>query len=483
MGKLDWFVISFVVLLMLFFGNFHWHVRQAHFGLDEMHNLYTYWTPSLWRLVLEQLVFWSKFVRPMGVIYYRPLFALFGLNPVPFTIVRTAILFLNTILFLRLAFQITKSKWIAVLASFPVAYHANLGNLAYDGAFIYDGLCGTFYFSALLYYISCRQGRNTQHSIPNTSLLLPWIRSPLATSQSFWFLILYLCALNTKEMAVSLPIVVLAYELFYRGRKAQMGAILLAVVITAVFIVGKTTGSGTLIELDAYRPAFTWSRFSESTTRFMNTLFYTDVFTMGRVISLWLFLLYIGFRNWGLPKWDPRWLFLFVWVAATPLPIVFLPDRGAATLYLVAGGWAMLVALGARILAHRLAREPVAGLPRRAVMVATLITCIAAYWHETTRADRRVLNWYLTEGSDGEEATRQLRALHIHPSNHARVAFINDPFPKTYHTLFIATLLWADRSVEINLQQIYPLPKPELDAMDYILDYVDGRFVIIRGRL
>src|ERR1700722_2493587 len=91
-AKPNWPAVSFIVLLTLFFTVFHWQVLRAHFGLDEMHNLYIYWAPPLWRVLLAQFAFWSTFVRPMGFVYYRPLFALFGLNPIPFTIVRTLIL-------------------------------------------------------------------------------------------------------------------------------------------------------------------------------------------------------------------------------------------------------------------------------------------------------------------------------------------------------------------------------------------------------
>jgi hypothetical protein len=447
-----------------------------------MHNLYSSWIPPVWRLVIAQCTFWGKFVRPMGALYYRPLFVFFGLNPVPFTIVRTLVLLVNTVIFLRLALRITRSAWVAVLASFPVAYHANLGNLAYDGAFIYDVLCGAFYFSALLYYIRCRRAnKSSPHRGLNGDLRF-LARSPLTLAQTCCFLVLYVCALNSKEMAVSLPVILLAYELFYKGRDAQVGAALVALAITGIFVVGKTTGAGALTELAAYRPVFTWARFSESTTLFANTIFYTNSFTMGRVIAVWILLLYFGLRNWGLPKWDPRWLFLLVWVVVTPLPISFLPDRGGGTLYIVAAGWAMLLALVARAVAHRWARQPVAGLPPRGLMALSLAGCIAAYWHETARADHRVLHWYLTDGSDGEEAVRQLRSLRISPRGAARVTFLNDPFPKTYHTLFIAALVWEDPAVEINLQNVYQLPQAELQAADYVLDYVDGRIVVVKPK-
>ena len=390
--------IAFSVLLLGFFFWFHARVLQVDFGVDEMRNLYSYWSPPLGRVILSDFVFWNKFIRPLGAIYYLPAYHLFGLNPVPFTVIRNLLLLVNTAIFYMLARSVGRSWWIAVLAAFPVAYQSNLGNIAYDGAFIYDVLCGSFYFGALLYYIRLRR---TQGS--------------LRASQVCVFLALYIGALDSKEMAVSLPVMVVAYELLFEGRKAKLWPGIAAAALTAIFIAGKTIGAGALTDLEPYRPLFTWARYSESSTRFLNTLFYTSQFTMGRVFTLEALLLYIGLRNWGRRNWDPRWLFLLAWVVVTPLPLAFLPDRGAGTLYIVAGGWAILGAMTARVIVRRVAREPVAGLSRSAIMAVGLLGCIVAYAHETWRADQKNLGWYLTQGEETRRAIEQFEAFKVRP--------------------------------------------------------------------
>lgn len=442
---------AFWALLLAFFCLFHAHVLKSDFGRDELRNLYSYWNPPLGKVVLSDLVFWNKFVRPMGAIYYLPLYHWFGLNPVPFTVVRNLILLANTVVFYQLARHLGRSSWIAALATFPIAYHSNLGNLAYDGAFIYDVLCGGFYFAALLYYVHCRRsGRGLR---------------PL---QICAFLALYICALDSKEMAVSLPVIVLAYELLFKPRGAKFGAVLAVTAVTAVFIAGKTMGAGTLTAMEAYRPVFSWARYADSSTRFLNTIFYTSAFTMGRVLALEAILLFVGLRN-------PRWLFLLIWVIVTPLPIAFLPDRGGGTLYIVAGGWALLVAMAARVV---ISRVPV--LSRRMAMAAGLLACIAAYSYATRRADKDNLSWYLSIGDETRRAIHQFDALGLRPAAHSRIAFLNDPFPDTYITLFLAALYWKDPDLDINLQRIYRMPENELARMDYILDYDGRQFVVVR---
>src|SRR5262249_9110839 len=113
---------------------------------------------------------------------------------------------------------------------------------------IYDAFCGGFYFAALLYYIRCRSlyGR------------LNWIRGCL-------FLGFYVCAWTPKEMAVSLPVVLAAYELLYHAPKewrtsatirravADAGPALASVAVTMVFLMVKMFGRGSLMNAAEFR--------------------------------------------------------------------------------------------------------------------------------------------------------------------------------------------------------------------------------------
>lgn len=455
-----WIRAVFFAVLAAFFWFFHRLVLRAYFGSDEMMNLYGHWQPPLWKTVAAGFWFWSKTVRPMGAAYYLPLYSLFGLNPASFNAVRCVILLVNTAVFLLLAKVISRSWWIATLAAFPIAYQSEIGNLHYDGAFIYDVLCGGFYFAGLFYYLRCRRANGG-----------------LGIREVCIFLVLYLCALNSKEMAVSLPVLILVYELLFEARRAKFGPVLIIAAITAVFILGKISGPGTLTSMDSYRPVFTWERFADSNTRILNQLFYTDVFTISRVLQLWAVLLYIGLRNWGLRKFDARWLFLLAWVVITPLPLAFLPNRGGATLYIVCGGWAMMAALAVRAVLRLFARQPVAGLPRKAIMTAGLAACIAGYWHETLRSDDRLVPYYLKNGEDTAQAIAAVQSLGVRPAPHSFVVFLNSPFPEYYDTLFIAALVWKDPTIEIWLQNKHPVPDSVLAQSKYVFDYVDGRFV------
>jgi hypothetical protein len=449
--------------LLVFFVAFHAGATRAYFGDDETMNLYGYWAPPLGKVALANLVFWSKFQRPMGVLYYLPLYDLFGLNPVPFTIVRIAILLLNTLVFYFLARYLLRSQWLALLSTFPIAYHAGMGHLAYEGAFIYDVLCGGFYFAALLYYVHPRR-----------------LREPLGVRQACIFLALYICAMDSKEMAVSLPVVVLAYEVLFQksGKWVRFVPALIAGALSLLFILGKTTGEGAMTAMEAYRPVLSWARFSDANTRYLNTLFYTDRFTMPGVLAMWLLLLYVGLRN-GLKRRDPRWLLLFVWVVVTPLPISFISGRGGPEIYIVAAGWAMAAAMGMRSVARIVAAEASRWrIPWRVTVPVTLLACAAAYLHETQHVNQRMLPGFLANGERTREMIRQLRELHLQPAPRSRILYLNDALPDGWGAFFISHLVWGDRSLRIELQRYSHVPESEIAARDYVFDYVNGRLVL-----
>src|SRR5215467_7785579 len=170
-----------VGLLLVYFLHFGLPALGGGFGEDEMMNLYLYWSTGTMKSIQANLCFWSRFPRPAGALYYLPLYHFFLLDPLPYRIVQISILAATIPIFFCLARLLSGSHAVAFLV--------------FSGSFIYDVLCGFFYFAALTYYVSIREKGMT-----------------LSPGQLAIFLALYICALNWKEMAVSLPVIVLIYE-------------------------------------------------------------------------------------------------------------------------------------------------------------------------------------------------------------------------------------------------------------------------------
>lgn len=435
---------------------------NVRFAADEMMNMYRHWEPGIGKLVSANFTFSNDVIRPMGALYYMPLFRIFGFDPFPFNFARLSILAINTYIFFWLAARITGSRLAAALAAVVVAYQANLSNLAYVGSFIYDALCGGFYFSALLYYMRCRDRYGS-----------------LNLKQSCVFLGLYLCALNSKEMAVSLPVVLVAYELLYHlpRRWKTAAPALAAIALTVVFMAVKLLGPGSLANNEGFQSSYTPTRFFETNIRYLNEIFYADWFTPATVILAWAALLIVA-----LIKWDRRLLLLWVWVVVTPLPIAFIPGRGGACLYIVAAGWAMAAAILVEGLARRIARLPVlAKLPPRAVVTGLIVVTIVLYGYETNLRQRWVKPAYLADNVKTENLIRQIQTLAVRPAPRSRIVFLNDPFPAGFDdTFYVANLWWNDHSLKIQLQNKAHLSENELSAIDYVFDFPGGKLTQLR---
>src|ERR1035441_9388678 len=191
--------LGFGLLLLAWFLYFSRDVLGVHFAPDDMMNVDNfYWTPGPWRLLYSQFLIWRGYYRPMGGLFYLPILSVWGLNPAPYHVALSAILAIGVHLFYRLARLLGAGRWAGFLAALVACYHAGLGNLYYNTAFVYDALCGCFFLAALCYYCGVRsRGRR------------------LTPGQTGVFAVLVLCALNSKEMALTLPAILLIYEWIY----------------------------------------------------------------------------------------------------------------------------------------------------------------------------------------------------------------------------------------------------------------------------
>jgi len=122
-----------------------------------MMNIYGYWRPGALNWLWANICFWKGIGRPAGALYYLPLYHFFSLNPQPYRIVQVSILAASIPMVYYLARLLASCRSIAFLAVLALCYHARLANLVFIGSFIYDVLCGFFYFAALTYYIRIRE--------------------------------------------------------------------------------------------------------------------------------------------------------------------------------------------------------------------------------------------------------------------------------------------------------------------------------------
>jgi hypothetical protein len=451
-----------LAIVLLYFACSAWGGLQAGFRNDDLINLHYYWTAGPWKALQGNLLFFSTFYRPMGAAFYLPLFHFAGLNPFPYRAVIFLLLGVNVVLIWRFAALLTSDYLVAFVVAFVVSNHAFLADLHVITAVIYDILCFFFYFAAFVVYLKVRSLRR----------LLTW-------KESAAILLLYVGALNSKEMAVTFPVFVLAYELLYHPPwswrnirqwvRGEGRLVVFSGVLTLVYVIGKLHGPDSLIQQELYRPVFTFHRFMEQQALYLNCLFYAGAFfTPAKTIALWLLLGYIAWRR---PA--PPLRFCQIFVVVSPLPIAFLSARVWSCLYIPLAGWAIL--FGSLLVsgARRLRRwQP--------VLVAAALLAVG---YEAVIKTKEFRPAFFDMQRQVDAAIQSFQALGLKLQAKSTMMILDDPLPR-YDLAIIARLALRDPTLLVwTIKAGQPAPDPNgLGIYDYILRMESNRLELLRAR-
>jgi len=502
-----------VAVLITYFLYFALPALSVGFRGDEMVNMIIYWHAGALKSLFANLVFWTPFYRPGGALYYLPLYHFFALDPLPFRIVQVSILAVSIPMVYYLSQCLALSRSVAFLAVLAFCYHPRVANLVFVGAFIYDVLCGFFYIAALTYYIHIREKGVT-----------------LRPTQLLAFLALYICALNFKEMAVTLPVIILIYEFLKASRWVDWKAFvrwswsfalpsLITGLLTAVYILGKTRGAGSLTRLDPYRPKISWHHFTTSNTKFVSELLFPNhAITPKMLLALWAIVFIYAFT-----RRDRMLQLMAFWVVIVPLPIAFLvPIRGGACLYLLLYGWAMIFGRLASDLITLISKSPIligrsagAGAIAGAIIggaltnrvrgtaigaaigaavgkmsppmcraVATVLVAfaVAAFTQLENERSGFVPAW-LNSSQEVAHVIKAVQSLNLRPAPRSTVLLKmkENPFSNKWHALCIASLVWNDHSLRIWLEDVSQLtPQQKANAV-YIISLSEFQATVIRS--
>ncbi|HLJ48521.1 MAG TPA: hypothetical protein VKU01_21045 [Bryobacteraceae bacterium] len=300
-------------------GMFFWLAYPGlafYFTDDDIMNIRRAWSIPVSRLIIDSLTFNPQAYRPIGLLWYRGMFGLFGLTPGPFHWFCFALIVANLYLLYSLVKVLSGSPGAGVLAALLGCFHAQMDALYFTSAQAYDILCCTAYFLCLYLYVSRRQSGR-----------------PVGLSGAAYITVLFFLGLNSKEMAAALPIVLICYELIYftgslRERTRHLALPFALAVTAGIFAYRKTTGDALLTR--GYSPQYTFERALSNVQEYLGQLLYlghplTRSITL--LVLLGLFITLLAVRNKA-----ARFLLLFVLVS--PLPILFVEARGLAALYI-----------------------------------------------------------------------------------------------------------------------------------------------------
>lgn len=444
---------------------------RAYFSPDDMQNLHKYWMVGFPGVIKANLLYWSSFYRPLGGLFYLPLYSLFGLHPLPYRIVCVTLLLLNLLLLYRFVARLAGSREIGALAVLIACFHAEEMALYISNATIYDILCFTFYFAAFVYYLRVRQSGRL-----------------LNVRETVVFALLYITSLDAKEMSVTLPVMVAIYELIWHRpasarfldlwtwTRREFRTAAIAAVLTGIYIAGKMLGPDPLIVVQAYQPVFTLHHFLVTSRHYLNQLFYLQIwFNTVMTVGIWILL---AAGAWLLKSKHLAWCSAFVIVSL--LPVSFVPPREGFVLYIPMAGWstyaATLLVAGWNLMCRRLeAGEGGERLRFPVLLTITILLLIPAHAKGLQRFQGSPIGPQLRTWHVIQELTR----LHPQVTHGSRLLFIDDPFQGDWDMYFIAKLYFNDHSLQVNIQQSAE-PKSRgdfLEPPDAVFRFQDGTLV------
>jgi hypothetical protein len=476
--KANWWKLALGVALTAYFLVFNWGSLRVHLTGDDLSNTAHYQQYSRWQLVVSNFLPWRGDSRPFGAFFYLPVYHFGGLNPVPWHAVLLAILLVNVYLAYRLVVLLSGNEPAAALVALACCYHAGVANLYYNSAFVFDALCSVFFLASLAYYVRIRQRGRL-----------------LGRVESLVFLLLVLFALNSKEMAVALPVMELAYEWFYHPPAQWKPSVLfawlwgparlslIAGAITLLDIYGKIAGRDAMTQSEAYHPVFSMAGVHVFQINLLQDLLCSWQWTPGwpQIVGVYAVLAFLAWRRADRPVL--RFCFWFLIVVA--LPIEFVPPRRQACFVLLMFAAATFAAVvfvdGVTSAARFLSREfklPAVGYP---VLIGVVVGMVVLLWVREQRHWREYIGGdpMTTLGSELTDIIEQMRASNFHPRPGSSVDFLDDPY-HSFIMYFMAELWVHDHSVAIHTWRQGELTPEQVAKMDYVFTIENRKLIRVR---
>ena len=320
---------------------------QSGFTGDDAMNLIhlhgCFHTPFL-EILQQALTVVTEAYRPVGGLFYRSIYSLFGLDPLPFHAAAFALMGVNLLPAYRLVRILSGSRGAALTATFLLSCNASFVEMYHSTGTIYDILCFAFFVGAFHLYAASRSREK-----------------PLSRQRWICIFILYCCALGSKEMAAAFPAVLILYELFYHPhsfrprdisavlRKPHFRAIACIVVLTAAYSAVKLATGNPISINPVYSLAPSFGKFAASLNHYLPRWLYLE--GIGELATLAI-AAGAGIAAFALRA--KALMFGVCFTLATMLPLAFIPPRGGFAFYLPSLGCALFLGASASLLSKKL---------------------------------------------------------------------------------------------------------------------------------
>ena len=470
-GKQNKAALASLLVLAIYFAFSSYSGLNAFFTGDDggnLLNMHKYWQHSLGSVVGSALRVVTGAYRPLGGIFYFALYRLAGFNPLPFRVVCLSLMLANLLFAFTLLRRLSGSLEAAFIGAVLIANHPAMLELLYSSGTIYEILCFLFYFLTVSCYLVWREARELAGF------------STLSWRQLAAVLILTGCALDSKEMAMTLPAALLLVELVYYppgswfGREALRSALRLGrVALAAAALVVPTIA----VKVLTHNPLSEDARYGPLTLRGL----------LRGMRAYQSFLLYRGLSPGGITtlQWLALWTAMLVLAVAlrsramkfglgflivSLVPIALINVRNGYMVYIPLMGWALYAgSLFEWIcgIAFRW-RPPRVQLALKfgALLAAAMLI---AHTHTTELAKNRT--YFEQYHRDNRRIVERLSEQHPHLPRGASLLLVDDPLPPGFELLFLERLAHADPALELDRLKMLREPPSgaELTRYEFVI--------------
>ena len=406
---------------------------RGFFAPDEMMNLIQAWTWSIDRILQSD--------RPAGMLLYRVLFDSFGLNALPYRIVCLLLLLINLGLLYSFCAQISRSREIGFMACMLGAYHAHLADLYYTSSAVFDLLCFLFSYVTIVYFLKIRSSGSRMTGL-----------------QTVLLVVLFGLALLSKEMAVTLPLLLAVCDWTLPRPKLlsktpprgpvplHFWALLAAIAVG--YAAYKVWGPNRMMANPVYAMQWSTGFVMESWRHYLDQLFYLKFrFETSTVIALLTSMLMLGLVL-RLRILLGAWAFIIV----SSIPFLLIAHRGFFVTYMTLPAWYLYGATLLVTIRQALAKKHFAN--RRLAETASIVfyVVIAAFLIRLHLLQKPIANAHVV--GEYQEIRRILQGLErsypVLPRS-AKILFRDDPFnPDDYILYSIFALRYKDPEIRVE---------------------------------
>ena len=315
----------------------------------------------------------TDYHRPLGMLVYKIHFDLFHLDPLPYRITVFLLHALNILLVYLVLRQVIGSGYAAGFGALLFSYQLAFWHIFWQFGTIFELLAGTFFFLGILIFL--RHG----HSWPGV----------LSAT------VLFVLAIRSKEMAVTLPVVWLLYEIITAVR-GPWKRFFLPAAIVGWFVYLK------IATMEQSDPSMPYHMEISPAALFHGFCWYLNaLWTVEWSPGVWIVLLFLVTGAILFTR-NRRALFFLLYVALTFLPVIFLVNHRFAFFWYIP----MLGVCGLLAMAVKVAHERLSHLlaPRYLPVAQVAVLVIAAALHGSVQShkSRYAHNW-------GTEVAREYR--------------------------------------------------------------------------